>query len=106
MVPAFQRPVRVVVAMAPDPDSNCEKEAQRASCSYYQQHARHPAGLSEKKLKTSSPPKPTKEAILRLEPFLSSSRRAPFFNFGVPPDDAPNALSTQWNTEKPQRFFI
>ena len=42
----------------------------------------------------------------RPRPFLSSSRGAPFFIFGVPPDDAPNALSTQWNTEKPQRFFI
>ena len=30
----------------------------------------------------------------------------PFFIFGVPPDDAPNGPSTQWNTEKPQRFFI
>ena len=32
---------------------------------------------------------------------LSSSRGAPFFIFGAPPDDAPNAPSTQWNTEKP-----
>ena len=30
--------------------------------------------------------------------------RGPIFHFGVPPDDAPNAPSTQWNTEKPQRF--
>ena len=30
----------------------------------------------------------------------------PHFIFGVAPDDAPNAPSTQWNTEKPQRFFI
>ena len=29
-----------------------------------------------------------------------------FFIFGVPPDAAPNAPSTHWNTEKTQRFFI
>ena len=34
------------------------------------------------------------------------SRGPPFIIFGVTPDDAPNAPSTQWNTEKPQRFFI
>ena len=29
-----------------------------------------------------------------------------YFWFGAPPDDTPNAPSTQWNTEKPKRFFI
>ena len=43
----------------------------------------------------------------RPRPFLSSSRGALSFSFlRVPPDDAPHAPSTQWNTEKPQRFFI
>ena len=37
---------------------------------------------------------------------LSSSRTTPSFNLGVPLDDASNALSTQWNTEKRQRLFI
>ena len=32
--------------------------------------------------------------------------RAPFFILGVPPDDAPNAPFTQWNTEKIPRFFV
>ena len=32
--------------------------------------------------------------------------RGPIFHFGVHPDDAPNDPSTQWNTEKPKRFFI
>ena len=40
------------------------------------------------------------------QPFSSSSRGTPFVNFGVPLDDASNAPSTQWNTEKTQRFFI
>ena len=41
------------------------------------------------------------------QPFLSSSCGAPFCTFGVSPDDAPHAPSTQCNTEKKkQRFFI
>ena len=44
----------------------------------------------------------------RPRPFLSSSRGAPFFFFGAPPDDTHQMplLHAQWNTEKPQRFFI
>ena len=31
--------------------------------------------------------------------------RGPISHFGVPPDDAPNALSTQWNTEKTTKIL-
>ena len=42
----------------------------------------------------------------RPRPFFEFISHGPIFIFGVPPDAAPNAPSTQWNTEKAQRFFI
>ena len=39
------------------------------------------------------------------QPFLSSSRGAPFFIFGVPSDAAPNARPAQWNTEERHKDF-
>ena len=49
---------------------------------------------------------PIREPNCDHEHFLSSSLGAPFFKFGVHPDAAQTAPSTQWNTENTERFLI